>query len=170
MRATLTPEQLECLASPACSGVFFAVRSLGKATAKEVGAKTNRSPATVLYHLGRLTQTGLVHVVEKRAAVRKPEAVFEATSQRFELPRDAETKRLRVKTVQAGLRQAIRGWERAAEEDAGPAHVITTQCRLSAEDAREFERLIEKAASFVRERESSEGILIHWSSVVYPDV
>lgn len=167
-KVVLSKDQLQCLSSPACSDVFFALRSVGEATAKELSVRLDRTPATVLYHLGRLERAGLARITERRAAVRKPEAVYRPTSDRFDLPADESLRDLKVKTVQSGLRRAIRGWERAAEADAGPMHVIATQARLSESDARELMRMIDAAAEFMRQNQTPDGAVIHWTSTLYP--
>lgn len=166
---TLTPEQLECLASPACSSVFRALRALGRASANEIASKVERSAATVIYHLRRLEDSGLIAVVERRAARRKPEAVYEPASAAFELPEGDEMRDLRVRAVQAGLRHAMRGWEKASRIDSGSMQVIQAQIRLKPDDQAKFEAMIEEASRFAKEHESEEGVLHHWSSVVYPE-
>ena len=110
-KMTLTPEQLECLASPACSSVFRALRALGRASANEIASKVERSAATVIYHLRRLEESGLIEIVERRAAKRKPEAIYEPKGWSFELPHGPEVRDLRVRAVQAGLRHAVRDGE-----------------------------------------------------------
>ncbi len=166
---TLTPEQLECLASPACSSVFRALRALGRASANEIASKVERSAATVIYHLRRLEASGLIIIVERRAAKRKPEAIYEPKGSSFELPHGAEARDLRIRAVQAGLRHAMRGWEKASRLESGSMQVIQAQIRLKPEDQAKFEAMIEEASRFAKAHETEEGVLHHWSSVVYPE-
>lgn len=165
----LNEEQLACLASPACGTVFRALRALGRGTANELAVKVERSAATVIYHLRRLEEVGLVEIVERRPAVRKPESVYQPTDTRFRLPEDERTRELRIRTVQAGLRYSMRGWERAARTGAKGMHVIQAQLRLRPEDAEQFLRLIEEASKFAIENENPQGDLISWSSLVFPN-
>lgn len=169
MRTVLSSDQLACLSSPASNAVFTALRGLQRASAAEVARKVNRTPATVLYHLHRLEECDLAREVEKRPGKRKPEAVFAPSADRYELPRDDDSRELRVRAVQAGLRQAIRGWEKASESQAGPMHIIRAHLRMKPEDYRRFEEMLNEAARFAVEHEDPGGELLHWSSVVYPD-
>lgn len=165
----LTESQLECLASPSCGAVFRSLRAAGQATAAELAVQVERSPATVIYHLRRLEEVGLAEIVERRPAVRKPEAVYRPTDTRFRLPEDQSTKELRIKTVQAGLRHAMRGWERAANAGAPSMHVIQAQLRLRPDDLRRFEAMIEEASRFAIEHEAPDGDLITWSNLIFPN-
>lgn len=169
MPTVLSAIQLECLASPACSTVFMVVRAMGRASAAEVANRIGRSPATVTYHLRRLLEAELIRVIEKRAAKRKPEAIYGPTDERYELPAGKEVRALRVKAVQAGLRQAIRGWERASLKGSGSMQVIRAQVRLKPEDQKKLEAMLEAASRFAKENESPDGELHAWTSVIYPD-
>jgi len=167
---TLTATQLDLLASPACADAFMAVIGMGKATAKEVAAKVNRTPATALYHLARLEKAGLIFEVEKRPAVKKPEGVYQATSTEYELPKDPETRGHRTRAVVAGLRQVIRGWEKSSEHDLPHRHILRASIRLKEADAQELVRRLEAISEFVKEKQGEEGELLSWASVLYPVV
>lgn len=167
---TLTAEQLDLIASPACADVFTTVIGLGRATAKEVAIKTNRTPATALYHLRRLEEVGLVNIVDRRPAVKKPEAVYQASSREYELPRDAESKSARTRAVVAGFRQLIRGWERASEAEEPYRHILRASVRLSPQDVAEVVRRLEEINDYIKDRQREDGVLLSWTSAIYPVV
>ena len=165
----LNEAQLACLASPACSTVFTILRGLGRASASEIATKVGKSAATVIYHLRRLEDAGLIEIVERRAAKRKPEAIYQSVEARYERPPGRESRELKVRAVQASLRLASRGWERASLAESGSMHIIRAQIRLSAEDLRQFESMLEAASKFAIGHEAADGVLHYWTSVVYPD-
>ena len=175
--AVLNGDQLECLASPVRRDVFLAVRMLGKASATDVAESTSLSVETVHFHLRALTQAKLLEPCGKRATARRPESIYTSTAKTFKLPDIAANPQLAEivrRSVSAGLRRTIRGYESAATEAAENANVhegfqvIQTQFRLNPEDAKEFFELVERASKFARERESADGNMLHWTSVVYP--
>ena len=172
----LNAAQLRCLASPACNDVVRALRSLEQASATELAASVGRSPATVHYHLKCLMDCSLVREAFRRPTARKPEAIYELAATRLKLPQvapDSAEGELARRAIIAGLRQTIRGYERAAIAQTGEERriqVLRTQLRLKPEDAERFMEMIEAASKFAEEHRSDEGVLLHWSSVVYPEI
>jgi len=172
----LTLPQLKCLASPACSAIYAALRALGQASAAEIGRSVGRSPATVHYHVKCLLESGLVREAFRRPTMRKPEAVFEPVTQRLRLPKpDPETgvNEYARRAVVAGLRQVMRGYERAAREtseDSRGIHVLRAQLRLKPADLDRFLEMLEAASKCAEENRAEEEPLTHWSSVCYPDI
>ncbi len=172
----LSAAQLKCLASPACSDVLQALRSLGQASATELARSISRSPATVHYHLKSLLKCSLVREAFRRPAAKKPEAVFEIAASRLKFPKvdpGSVEGELTRRAVAAGLRQVIRGYERAAtaQMDEGVRiQVLRAQIRLKPADAKLFLEMIESASKFADEHRDEESALMHWSSVVYPEL
>lgn len=171
----LSAAQLKCLASPACNDVLQALRAMGQASAREIAGRLNRSPATVHYHMKCLIDCGLVREAFRRPTKRKPEAVFELVSTRLRLPRvapDSEEGVLARQAVAAGLRQVMRGYEKAAASPTvgRPPHVLRAQIRLQPADLERFLEMLEAASRFANEHRVEDAPLMHWSSVVYPEV
>src|SRR5258708_36783471 len=82
----LNSEQLASLASPARSEVFVAIRSLRKASIREVAEYMRRSPESLYYHINALLKAGLIQETDKRPTKRKPEAIYSSTADDFRLP------------------------------------------------------------------------------------
>lgn len=175
MQSVLSADQLRSLGSPACQQVFSALRALKPASAREVAKQIGKSPATAAYHLTELTRVGLVREAGKRPSGRRPETLYEPTADRLSLPKpgtDPLVSSLTRKAVLAGLRHAMHGYERAAEKglgETGLIHIIRASVRLSPEDANRFIDLIAEANRFAAERQAAGGVLIQWSSLVYPE-
>ena len=172
----LTLPQLKCLASPACNAIYVALRGLGQASAAEIGRSVGRSPATVHYHVKCLLESGLVREAFRRPTTRKPEAVFEPAAQRVRLPKtgpDSGVSEYARRAVVAGLRQVMRGYERAAREtseESGGIHVLRAQLRLKPADLDRFVEMIEAASKFAEANRTEEEAITHWSSICYPDI
>lgn len=163
----LNAAQLEVMASPACSEMLASLHGTGRASATELAKKLGKSPATALYHLRRLVAVGLARVVEMKATSRRPEAIFASVSARLKLP-DVDEDGLIAKAVLAGMREAMRGFAVASDKEF--THVLRSQVRLNASDAKEFIELLEAANRFATERQVPEGdVHLHWNSVVYPE-
>jgi DNA-binding transcriptional ArsR family regulator len=171
----LSAAQMKCLASPMCNAVVQALRALGQASAAELAKSIGRSPATVHYHLRSLLECSLVREAGRRPTARKPEAVFELAAPRLKFPKvepDSAEGELARRAVAAGLRQVIRGYEKAATDQTGKEgmlHVLRAQIRLKRADAERFLEMLEAASRFAEENRTEQGTLLHWSSVVYPD-
>ncbi len=171
----LSARQLECLASPACSDVVEALRTLEPASATEIARKIKRSPATALYHLRRLLECSLIREAGRRPTARRPEVVFALAATRLRLPESAPGSPEEIFTrraVVAGLRRVIRGYERAAAAppaDETTFQVIRAQVRLSPENADRFLELIESANRFAEKNRAEGAPVLHWTSVLYPD-
>ncbi len=175
----LTSAQLACLASPARSDVFTALRSLGASTVNELAAATGRPPASIHFHVKGLLAANLMRLVERRRTLRRPEAVYEITAAAYRLPdvrKHPESAPLVRRAVTAGLRQTIRGYELAAAEAANRPEadlniqVIRAAVRLRPHDMDIFLSLLNQAAEMARSAEVPDGVRMNWSSVVYPDL
>jgi DNA-binding transcriptional ArsR family regulator len=174
----LNSEQLACLASPTRNETFATIRSLGKASVRELADRMGRSPEALYYHVKALSKAGLIKEALRRPTVRKPEAVYESVEANYRLPQsgsDPELDALARRSVVSGLRHTIRGYETAstiAEKDVQKRpylQVIRVACRLSEEHAKSFFELIEEAARFAKDHEQPDGVRLHWSSVVFPE-
>jgi DNA-binding transcriptional ArsR family regulator len=175
MEITLSADQLRCLASPSCQQVFVALRSMEQASAGEIAKQIARSPATVGYHLRALLATELIREAGKRVTARKPESIYEPSADRMRLPppgSDPAVSEQTRRAVLAGMRHAMHGYKRAAEKGLGQTgfiHIIRGSMRLSEKDANRFLELVEEANRFAIGRQAQDGVLLQWSSVVYPE-
>src|SRR2546423_11730891 len=175
-QSILTGEQLACLASPRRNEVFTILRSLKQGSVKEIADRTRQSPESTHYHVRALEHVGLVREAFRRAGFRKPEIVFEPTASRLSLPdlrENPELAPLTRKTILAGLRQVMRGYEPAAIRAAHNPdlekhmHIIRANLLLSRKDARTFLAMIEAASRFAKDREAQGGVGLMWSSLVF---
>ncbi len=164
----LSVEQLKCLASPARNEVYIALRSLGRASAREIAERLGRKPASIHYHVEALLSVGLITEVERRAGARRPEAVFEPTLANARLPEtsDPEISGLARRAVLARMRQSMREFERAAIERRSPRAIVSATFRLKPEDVAIFESMLEAAAQFASRARSDEGMPLLWSSAL----
>lgn len=152
---------------------------MGEASIREIAEHLGRSPESVHYHVRSLLKANLIKAAFKRQVARKPETVYTSVSESYILPNPSEQPELALlirKSITAGLRQVIRGYEEAsrhAEKDPSARehiHVIRVVFRLSPEDAKEVARRIDELSNFIAERRQEDGVQLHWSSIVYPDV
>lgn len=177
----LTPAQVRALASPVRNEVYARLRALGQASANDLGRELSKSPESIHYHLRVLERVLLVREALRRATLRKPEIVFEATAAgkvRLPDPRlSPSMAKLNRRAVLAGMRMVMRGYaaasERAESTDTAASaslHVLRMNLRLRAEHKREFFRRLEELARFADESRAAdgEGELLHWHSIVYP--
>ena len=155
------------------------LRVLQQASVGDLSRRTGRSPEAVHYHVKALVGAGLAEEAFKRPGVKKPEAVYQALGKDLRLPKPAanpEVASLIRKSVEAGFRQTIRGYLRAArkaELDAAQRelmHVIRMNVRLGKRDAKEMKRRIEEIVKFADSRRKEDGIKLVWSSMVFPMV
>lgn len=176
---TLNSQQLACLASPIRNQTFMTLRRMGTASARELAEEMGRTPASTHYHVKELLAAGLIREQGRRPTARKPEAIYEPVEKTYQLPNLREQPELASITrraVTAGLRSTIRGYEAAAakaQEDQSLReymHVIRAAVRLSPDDAQAFMAMIESASKFAREHDTRDGVRLHWSSLVFPDV
>ena len=100
-----------------------------------------------------------------KATSRRPEAIYAPSAARLKLP-DVDEHGLIAKAVLAGMRDAMRGFASASDKEF--THVLRSQVRLSADDARKFIEMLETADRFASKMQISEGgVHLHWSSVVF---
>ncbi len=174
--AILSADQLKCLASPVRSEVFAAIRMLGQCSAADVAEARGLSAESVHFHFKGLTKVNLIKPCGQRPTVRRPEGLYEATAPSFLLPDttgDPALASIVRHTVSSGLRRAVRGYEKAASlakdktKVADGFHIIQTRLKLSSDDQREFLAMIEQAVQFAKERESSDGNPLNWTSLVF---
>ncbi|MEA2553403.1 MAG: Helix-turn-helix domain [Fimbriimonadaceae bacterium] len=174
---TLSAEQLKCLASPARNEVFTQLRILGKASIGDVAKALGKKPESVHYHMKGLVSAGLAKEAFRRPAPKKPESVYEPVGRKLRLPAQdsgSEIATLTRKAVAAGLRQTLRGYQKASQAaEHSPKvrarmHVIKASLRLKAADAEAFFKLIEAASRFADEHRDDSGERLVWSSLVYP--
>lgn len=175
----LTSEQLTCLASPIRNDVFTMLRSLKRASVAELAQELGKSPESIHYHMGTLEKAGLIEPVAKRRTERRPETLYASTAEQFRLPTPEENPKashLNRKSVVTGLRGVAAGFEAASiAADQRPElrrsiHILRLSLRMSRQDLAVFTEMLESAASFAAEHESSTGERLVWSSVVYPVV
>lgn len=162
----LTTEQLRCLASPVRNEVYSTLRSLGRASVREIAESLGRKPASIHYHVGALETAGLIREVDRRAGPRRPEAIFESALAGAQLPNtdNPEISKLVRGAVLARLRQSMRQFERAAIEGRSPRAIVSASLRLKPEDVATFEAMLEAAAQFAIQARSPEGTPILWTS------
>ena len=154
--------------------VFAAIRSIGQASASAVAESTGLSPEATHFHLKGLLKVDLIEVVGQRATTRRPESIYQSTAKRYNLPKDPELAAIVSKSVTAGLRRSVRGYEKAAalsREADDPSvgfQIIQTKVRLSAQDMETFRAMINQASQFAIERDDDAGATFQWTSIVYP--
>jgi len=166
--SVLTNDQLRCLASPARNDVLVALRAVGPASTKEVAARVGRSPEATHYHLKALFDVGLIQVVGRRPAPKKPETIYACVSTRLKLPTDSESRELRKKAVEASIRQALRGYLAAKASNANEKQIVRTTVRLSNDDRERFFALISEALAFAETHSKADAPLCSWLSLAYP--
>lgn len=154
------------------------MRLLGQASVRQVADRLGRSPESLQYHFKALVVADLIRLAHRRSTGKKPEAVYEPTSEGVRLPdlkKHPELADLTRKTVEAGMRQDMRGFKRAAEQAEADdrlrklLQVRRSALRLSDEDVQEFFRMLDTAVAFAKDRWKDDGNLISYFSIAYPD-
>ena len=157
--------------------MFSALRSLRHGSIRDIAEHLGGSPESIHYHVKALLKAKLIFQSDRRITARKPEAIYQSIAQSLRLPdlkTQPELATLARKSVVAGLRQTIRGYESAAvQAELSPElrrHILVVRAklRLSEEDTKHFLQMIEDAVDFARERDTDEGVRLNWSSIVYP--
>ena len=69
-------DQLKALTSPERRRVLEALEGLGRATVKDLAQHVGRLPASLYYHVRKLSSVGLVAEVDQRGSGRRAEAVY----------------------------------------------------------------------------------------------
>lgn len=112
----LNREQIKCFESPVKATIIAALRSLKRASAKEISQVVGGNPNSLYQHLRQLIEVGLVTVAEVRPAETKPETVYELSAPEFFMKGavgDQEYRESVYRSARNILRLTQRHYERA---------------------------------------------------------
>lgn len=112
----LSAAQLRVLASLPRTQIVGALVRHGGLSAREIAAKIGRPVNGLYHHIQQLERAGLMHVVAIRPSGRRPEAVYELSSDALSARAAARTK-----VGRAALAQAASGFLRAAARSVAAA-------------------------------------------------
>ncbi|MBC8063909.1 MAG: helix-turn-helix transcriptional regulator [Chlorobia bacterium] len=107
----LTPEQVECIASPVRSELMGAAVRLKMFSVNEIAEEIGRSPKAMYPHIQKMLDFGLVRHVANRLAGKRSESVYEPVSLSIIMPRDNFSPEYR-NAVKRKLKSLIRQTER----------------------------------------------------------
>lgn len=173
----LNADQLRCLASPLRNEVLTRLRVMGQGSARELGDAVGKGTEAVHYHLKQLESVGLVKPLFKRPAPKKPETVYGPVGDRLNLPSvegDPELDQLARNVVLTGMRQVMRGYEKAATKALSDPTVRPnllvqrTNVKLGTEDLVRFRHMLTELQKFLDEHRDEAGTRVHWHSILYP--
>lgn len=167
---TLTYDQLECLASPVRNEVFSTFLVLGPSSTAEAAREMERSPESLHYHVRHLVRVGLLSKAGSRQSGKKEEALYQTVDREFRLPEEADDPaltELRLRAIGAGLRRSFRQFEKSARSRDSKVMTLRQSVKLKPEDSEAFWEMIEKAATFARERSCEEGAQVGWTTLFW---
>jgi DNA-binding transcriptional ArsR family regulator len=161
-----TARELRALRTPMRQEIMNAVRRIGPCSAKEIAAETGRAPASLYYHLQRLTEAGLIRVTEERPAGKRLERAYQVSAARIIIDREKRSDAFlaalsdlygaTLRTAERELTRAL-GRERARKRGTcASTGVIRLQCRMSPESAAGLPERIQELVSSLAEDEGSE--------------
>jgi DNA-binding transcriptional ArsR family regulator len=115
----LNREQIKCFESPIKATIIAALRSLKRASAKEISQVVGGNANSLYQHLRQLIDVGLVIVAEVRPAETKPETVYELSAPEFFMKGEVGDQEYRESVYRSArniLRLTQRHYERALEQ------------------------------------------------------
>ena len=115
---TLTPDQMEALASGRRSDIFDDLRASGAASIAEMAKRLECSPKALYHHVRLLQDVGLVRLKAVRQGKRREEAVFEpvTTGTLMANERSETHRKTRVKMTNSMMRAAAKAYNTAQEK------------------------------------------------------
>lgn len=115
---TLTPDQMEALASGRRSDIFDDLRANGSGSIAEMAQRLECSPKALYHHVRLLQDAGLVRLKAVRQGKRREEAVFEpVTIGPLTVNERSETHRkTRVKITNSMMRAGAKAYNAAQEK------------------------------------------------------
>jgi predicted transcriptional regulator len=160
----LSQEQTSCLVSPLRQELLGAFIRFGPAAVDEIAQKLGRRAKSLYYHVDLMERVGLLRKVGERPTAKRPEALYDAVSERvlFDPSHEEEVR----KSVQGLVRMVGRELGRVfpAQEPA----VIRITSRLSPADRDELVRKLENLAQWAKSRDNPEMPRISLTQFMVP--
>ena len=158
------PRQLRALRTPLRQDILQAMSLLKSASVRELATAMDRPPASLYYHVHELEDAGLITKRTARRSGTKTETVYEPAAEQIRIDRTKHTRRF-VEALsdlhKATLSQATREVTAAlcarssGDSSDNSLMLVRLSARLSRDDVKKAQRMLDELAAFLGERDSS---------------